>query len=394
MNDASSRTLRHAPPLHGGGHLGSRLRRGTVLASLLTAASCGTKKAPAPEPVTHSIDAYAVRDLGLGRCFAIAGDGAILGFVEPPLDRGQTDAGTVTQTGPFLLTPDGKGNYAQTFLAKRDPGDDYSVVNHIQGTRLSGYTQGPQHTEAVVYDRLTSAWLTLGALQPGDMTQATGLTTDGWVAGFDRTFPEDAAPFNHAVLYPPQGGIVDVGPLVTKALGGQPSVTTAINEAGLVVGVGVTSNDVQHAFAYDRVTGVVTDLGTLGGTDSQAMAVNNSGAIAGASETQAGKQHAFVRAAGAIALQDLGTLGGETSWAQAINDDGLVLGQSEIASGETHPFVAAKIGDTWKLHDLSADDRGAHVSPSVTSMDGKGEIVGAGPPKGEASMHCLLWSAK
>ena len=180
-------------------------------------------------------DSYSVRDLGPGRCLAISADGIILGLESATDIPGEPGTALPATTTPFVLTPDGAGGYARKRLGKRAEADSYSVLTQIRGQLLSGFSQGPAHTEAVLYNLTTSSWTTLGGLHPDDLSEAVGVTSDGWVAGYDRTFPEQDVPFNRAILYAPDGTISDLGPAVARATGGQRSVALAISEAGLLV---------------------------------------------------------------------------------------------------------------------------------------------------------------
>jgi probable HAF family extracellular repeat protein len=369
--------------------------KGTAwLLLLILSLGCHSATPPPPAATGRAADAYAVRDLGPGGCLAMSDEGLIAGFVEAQGDGGSPSVDGAGQTGAFLLSPDRQGNFARTFLGKRAATDTFSVVTQVRGARLAGFTQGPDHSEAVLYDRGTSAWATLGALGGGDLTQATGITAGGWVVGLDRAFPELAAPINHAVLYSPGGEIVDVGLAVTSALGGQRSVGLAINEAGVVVGAGETGDAVQRGYTYDRTTHVVTPLGTLGGAGSQAMAIDTAGDIAGLSDTPEGNPHAFVRWAGTQTLDDLGTLGGPKSWPRSINDGGLVLGLSDTPSGDVHPFVASKSAAGWKVHDLFLDQTGLYSVMTAVAINGKGDIVGDGLTVPQGERRCTLWSPK
>src|SRR5436305_8935300 len=66
-------------------------------------------------------------------------------------------------------------------------------------------------------------------------------------------------------------------------LGGFFSDAYAINNAGVIAGVAVTSDFSSHAFSYSG--GVMTDLGTLGGASSIAYGINDSGTVVGWSYT-------------------------------------------------------------------------------------------------------------
>ena len=60
-------------------------------------------------------------------------------------------------------------------------------------------------------------------------------------------------------------------------LGGWKSWSTAINEAGVIIGSSLTTSGDEHAFVW--ANGSMVDIGTLGGDDSQAVGINNYGQI-------------------------------------------------------------------------------------------------------------------
>lgn len=163
-------------------------------------------------------------------------------------------------------------------------------------------------------------------------TYAFGINNNGMLSGVSwvgNTF--------HAVYWNPgETAVHDLG-----TLGGSLSITTtgAINDAGLIVGVGNTLNDdAQHAIAWDTSNnGAAHDLGTLGGTNSWAWGNNNVGQIVGQADLSGdAAKHAALWDSFAAAPIDLGTLGGANSQAMSINEAGQIVGWSETASGETH----------------------------------------------------------
>ena len=161
--------------------------------------------------------------------------------------------------------------------------------------------------------------------------------------------------------------------------------------SGALVGTADTAAGPEHAFAYNRSTGVALDLGTLGGSTSEALGVNENGDICGTSELPNNTRHAFLRRADSGIIEDLGTLGGPTSWAFAVSTSGLVIGRSDTSDGTSHPFVAVRKSDAWQLHDLFLDQRGLYTSVSAAASWGADLIVGYGFPEGGGPPHCLSW---
>jgi len=184
-----------------------------------------------------------------------------------------------------------------------------------------------------------------------------------------------------AVLWPHEGGVIDIG-----TLGGDVAGAAAINDLGEIVGSSSIepggSIFVGHAFLWRD--GKMIDLGTLGGESSGALAINNLTQIVGMSEFEPDNRRGrgflwvdgkmtVLRAAlpgyyssdvadideeGAIVgegpgldLQynahlwrdgeviDLGSLAGRGSRAEAINAHGEIAGQSNSSNGNLHAVV-------------------------------------------------------
>ena len=117
-------------------------------------------------------------------------------------------------------------------------------------------------------------------------------------------------------------GIRDIG-----TLGGSNSLPYAINDAGQVVGDATTTNELKHAFIWDAANGI-RDLSTLGGSYANAVALNAGGQVVGDS-TIAGEleDHAFIWDA-TNGMQDLGTFGGGYSAAYMVNSFGQIVGDA------------------------------------------------------------------
>ncbi|HEX4790267.1 MAG TPA: hypothetical protein VH372_17500 [Actinospica sp.] len=138
-----------------------------------------------------------------------------------------------------------------------------------------------------------------------------------------------AAPLAAAPLYT----VTDLG----THTGGGTSVATAINNAGEVVGYGVSSTGVEHGFSWIR--GTLADLGTeAGGGYSQANAVNDAGQIAGTADRTAGGYGYPVRWSATGVIQDLGgTVTNSLGVGNAIDQAGRVAGGQRPANSEGGP---------------------------------------------------------
>jgi probable HAF family extracellular repeat protein len=133
----------------------------------------------------------------------------------------------------------------------------------------------------------------------------------------------------------------------TQAAGMQPlstgrgkfssTIAYAVNTEGFIVGAGnvVSYAFKQHALLWTPDGGVI-DLGTLGGLDSTAQGINGSNQVVGWSLTTSGETHPFLWTS-TTGMQDLGILAGFFSCsATAINRRGQVV-------GTCFPFVPTEV---------------------------------------------------
>jgi probable HAF family extracellular repeat protein len=255
----------------------------------------------------------------------------------------------------------------------------------------------------------------LGALPGGSDSQAFWINDHGQTVGFSTNGTVDPllnVPFLQAVLWSDQGKIHDLG-----TLGGQYSVSQAINSQGQVVGVaenaiadpynlfdylifGISAGTQSRAFLWDRETGM-RDLGTLGtGNDAFGQYVNERGQIAGWSYTNTtpnpvptfdcGNGHVvptqdpFFWENGK--MTDLGTFGGNCGVVRGLNNRGQVTGFSYLAGDVLyHPFRWDKKGGLQELGTLG----GNYGAPY--GINDAGDAVGWATIPGDVIFHTVIW---
>ena len=176
----------------------------------------------------------------------------------------------------------------------------------------------------------------LGAVPRGTSSLAIAINNRGHVVGFsDNDIPDAfsmAGLANQTRAFLWQNGVIkDLG-----TLGGADALASNVNEAGQVGGVSYTNSAFSmncsfplttHAFFYEN--GKMTDLGTFGGSCSITGWMNNRGQLTGYSNTPDENNHAFLwdKESG---LKKLGELpGGIFSFGQWINEAGEVVGGSD-----------------------------------------------------------------
>ena len=152
-----------------------------------------------------------------------------------------------------------------------------------------------------------------------------------------------------AFSWTPTSGFVDIGALLWSGHRSLPSIATAVNDAGQVIG-------------------------TLGGDRSDAVAVNQDGTVIGNSFTADGAQHAFIWQPG-TGIVDLGTLGGTGSTARAINAAGQVAGFLTTAPGEQHGFVWSAAEGLLDLNDVTPGKPAGLTINDVIAIADNGHIV-------------------
>lgn len=143
---------------------------------------------------------------------------------------------------------------------------------------------------------------------------------------------------NHAFLYTPGVGIIDLGTF------GEHSHTaaTSVNDAGQIVGWTPPEfgDPPQRAFLYTAEAGL-QDFGTLGGRSASASSINNQGWIIGDAVDGAGMPRPFLYRpeVGKIDLNRLtNPFGGTLLGARAINNNGDIIGES-LVNGQHRGFL-------------------------------------------------------
>lgn len=214
-------------------------------------------------------------------------------------------------------------------------------------------------------------------------------------------------------------------------LGGNYSLATDVNAAGVAVGVADTANGLSHAVLW--ANGMVIDLGTLGGQSSRAEAINDHGQVTGQAQLSSGAYRAFrltpedtdgdakpdrwfrnldadgdndlmtplnpirgktqssgfdINAAGDVAGSsgdawegyrattwtgssgmDVGTLGGTSSYATGINDAGQVIGSAKNTAGRSRPFL-------WSSRNGMTDlGQGTYFIGTAESITASGRVT-------------------
>jgi probable HAF family extracellular repeat protein len=174
-------------------------------------------------------------------------------------------------------------------------------------------------------------YLTAQDVNEAGVVAATGTNTSG----------EGAVANAYTVDVDDPGELTSLGTLP----GGFASWSSAINDAGLVVGQSNFDpqdpySTIVRAFVWDPGTEAMTDLGTLGGTQSFAADINNDDVAVGAAHTSTpGQIHAYTYDVATGTMSDIGTGFPGSSWAQAINDAGTVVGVTGISEEAGEAFA-------------------------------------------------------
>jgi probable HAF family extracellular repeat protein len=163
---------------------------------------------------------------------------------------------------------------------------------------------------AIGLARLPFRWTQATGMQaiPGLLesptAQASDINNAGYIVGrapFRRDNPDNAFGFDHAFLWTPKAGLIDLG-----TGSGTSSSGDRINERGTVIGQ-VSGPAFQRGFAWTRDSGLI-EIGKLRGANSLALDLNNLdqvvGSIGGTISGGNAGEHAYVwtRAGGVVDL--------------------------------------------------------------------------------------------
>jgi probable HAF family extracellular repeat protein len=250
------------------------------------------------------------------------------------------------------------GAEALQLIGTNATGNAINSTNNVVG---AGDPDGSGNLQAFIWAPQDGAqWI--GSLG-GGWSAASGINDSGAVVGLSY----NAASFQHAFLWTPDGGLLDLTPGVTsiggstatginssnqvvgyyfpngsnnptgftwtqegglQSFGPFGTVAFAVNDAGTVVGQSPVANAYKHAFSW-TAQGGMKDLGTLGGVESSALSINNLGWIAGTSLTSStnGLLHGFLWTP-SLGMRDFtvvaGLAGGQQVHSLQVNDAGVI----------------------------------------------------------------------
>jgi probable HAF family extracellular repeat protein len=212
--------------------------------------------------------------------------------------------------------------------------------------------------------------------------------------------------------------VVDIVGLGT--LGGCCSSARGMNGSGQVVGASSSADGANHAFLWDRATGM-RDLGTLGGAQSVAAAVNAAGQVVGTSLTPDGTSRAFLWESDRGMRELRLPPGYESASADDINDRGQIVGtasafcsdgesaatalRTRAATRPTIPHAAMRAAGEeevplcltraihWEPDGEPAElaGLGAEGLTLAGAINNAGQVTGIGVGPGAESGRALLW---
>lgn len=245
----------------------------------------------------------------------------------------------------------------------------------------------------------------LGALPGGSSSSAFWISGNGLIIGQSQNGvidPLTGIPEGDAVLWK-DDQITNLG-----TLGGNFSVTQAVNNQGRIVGAALNAIPDPISFLGTQIRaflwqdGTMQDLGTLGGPDAWGFLVNERGQVAGWSLTNSTPnpvldscgfgttfptQDPFLWENGSMI--DLGTLGGTCGYPTAINNRGQVVGDSDLTGDLLiRPFLWTKSQGMRDLGTLGGNTGFANWINEAGDIAGKGDLPGLLSPQNH---HAILW---
>lgn len=252
--------------------------------------------------------------------------------------------------------------------------DNQCIANAINANNLivgqfkSIKAQHP-HYQAFAYDAHHKTITILGSANHSS-SFANDVNDNGLVVGYGVTSENNNAAF--IAFADQQNSARQLG-----TLGGNHSVASAINNATHVVGYSAVNDLDTHAFIYHQEK--MHSLGTLGGASSFAYDINEKGIIVGSAYNTDGEDHAFLyNPDKRPCMKDLGTLGGRVSVANGINIHQQVVGYS-FTAGDTdaHAFLYQhnQMIDLNDLLDKTTKENGWVLNEAL-SINDQGDIVG------------------
>jgi len=166
-------------------------------------------------------------------------------------------------------------------------GHGINTSGQITGSSL---TEGDVARHPFLISPPYTSMIDLGTLG-GNISDGFAINDSGQVTG--ESFTANSTSYHAFLISPPYASMVDLG-----TLGGSYSAGQSINTSGQIVGTSYTGDAAQHAFVYTPSNGMV-DLNTLlpsgsGWTLVAANAINDAGQITGYGTNPSGESHAFL----------------------------------------------------------------------------------------------------
>ncbi|PTR16034.1 putative secreted protein with PEP-CTERM sorting signal [Nitrosospira sp. Nsp2] len=293
-------------------------------------------------------------------------------------NAGQVVGGATTPEGghyAFLTGPSGQGirnlgslggNFSRA-LGINDSGEVVGFADTATGARRAFMT-GPNGV----------GMRDLGTLGR-DQSVAEGINNTGQVVGYTQTDTQTGSDAHAFITGPGGEGIRDLD----GTSGGATNYAFAINDAGQVLGLSVTSGGDFVSFITGPNGAGTVVLGTFGGRGDVATDINASGQVAGG---------AGITGPNGMGMTTLGTLGAsgtDVTDAEGLNDAGQVVGSSSTSAGATHAFVTGPDGaGMTDLNSLDFLPEGVLLTAAM-DINNAGQIIATGVPEPESYLMLL-----